>query len=141
MWTTCSSSSLPSACDLKLAMNHKNRQFCSRLGWLILCLAILAGGCGTSANHRRAEARPEPESKAESEPESESESEPATDERVTQSGARLWSQSCTFCHHYLRDASYFSQAEWDIIMMHMRLRANLTAAEHRAILQFLKSAN
>ena len=34
-----------------------------------------------------------------------------------------------------------SDAEWDVAMHHMRIRANLTAEEHRKILEFLKSAN
>jgi hypothetical protein len=54
-------------------------------------------------------------------------------------GAELWSQRCTQCH-FARDPGTFSQQEWEMIMLHMRVRANLTAAEHRAILGFFGAA-
>jgi hypothetical protein len=34
----------------------------------------------------------------------------------------------------------YSDAQWDVIVHHMRLRANITGQEQRAILEFLKSA-
>ena len=34
-----------------------------------------------------------------------------------------------------------SKAEWDVNMFHMRVRANLTAEEHKKILEFLKASN
>jgi hypothetical protein len=54
--------------------------------------------------------------------------------------AQLWSQNCNRCHNY-RSPGSLSDAEWDVAMHHMRLRANLTAEEHEAILDFLKSGN
>ena len=54
--------------------------------------------------------------------------------------AQLWGELCARCH-YARDAATFSQLQWEMIMMHMRIRANLTAAEHRAILDFFKPAH
>jgi len=55
-------------------------------------------------------------------------------------GAQLWAQNCNRCHNFRSPGSY-SDAQWDIAMHHMRIRANLTAEEHRNILEFLKSAN
>ena len=55
-------------------------------------------------------------------------------------GAQLWAENCVRCHNN-RSPSTYSDAEWDVAMHHMRIRANLTAEEHRKILQFLKSAN
>jgi hypothetical protein len=55
-------------------------------------------------------------------------------------GAQLWAERCSQCH-YVRDPGTFSRAQWEVIMLHMRVRANLTATEHQAILEFLKSAN
>ncbi len=55
-------------------------------------------------------------------------------------GALLWRQNCARCHN-LRDPSERSDREWDVIALHMRVRGNLTAEEHRKILKFLKSAN
>lgn len=55
-------------------------------------------------------------------------------------GAQLWAQNCVRCHN-IRSPSIYSDAEWEVSMHHMRIRANLTAKEHSKILEFLKSAN
>lgn len=55
-------------------------------------------------------------------------------------GAQLWAGNCVRCHNN-RSPSTYSDAEWDVAVHHMRIRANLTAEEHRRILEFLKSAN
>ena len=52
-------------------------------------------------------------------------------------GARLWSPYCSTCHN-ARPAAERSPGEWDTIMMHMRVRANLPADDARALLEFLK---
>ncbi len=54
--------------------------------------------------------------------------------------AQLWSENCSRCHN-IRSPNSYSDAQWDVAMMHMRIRANLTAEEHKKILEFLKSAN
>ena len=55
-------------------------------------------------------------------------------------GAQLWAESCVRCHN-VRSPSIYSDAEWDVAMHHMRIRANLTAEESTKVLEFLKSAN
>lgn len=55
-------------------------------------------------------------------------------------GSQLWAENCTRCHN-VRSPSAYSDPEWEVAMHHMRIRANLTAEEHRKILEFLKSAN
>ncbi len=55
-------------------------------------------------------------------------------------GARTWVENCIRCHN-LREPHERSDREWELIVHHMRVRANLTAEEHRLILDFLKSAN
>ncbi len=55
-------------------------------------------------------------------------------------GAELWAQNCRRCHNF-RDPTSLSDAQWDVVMMHMRIRANLTAEEHQLILEYLKSSN
>ena len=55
-------------------------------------------------------------------------------------GARIWAQTCMRCHN-LRPPRERSDREWEAITFHMRIRANLTAEEHRRILGFLKAAN
>lgn len=56
------------------------------------------------------------------------------------SGAQLWSENCTRCHN-LRPPTSFSDTQWDTIVHHMRLRANLTGYEARQIVTFLKASN
>lgn len=53
-------------------------------------------------------------------------------------GAELWAENCVRCHN-IRSPSNYSPAQWEVVMMHMRVRANLTPEEHKKILEFLKS--
>ena len=62
------------------------------------------------------------------------------EEGQIRAGALAWSQNCMRCHN-LRNPQERSDREWDVIVHHMRVRANLTAEEHRLILRFLQSAN
>jgi cytochrome c5 len=55
-------------------------------------------------------------------------------------GAQLWGETCARCHNY-RPPQYYSDAQWDLIVHHMRLRANLTGAEAREITKFLQASN
>ena len=56
------------------------------------------------------------------------------------SGATLWAQNCGHCHN-TRSPDSFSDTQWDVAVLHMRVRANLTAEEHKQILAFLRSAH
>ena len=62
------------------------------------------------------------------------------EEGQIRAGALAWSQNCMRCHN-LRNPQERSDREWDVIVHHMRVRANLTAEEHRLIVRFLQSAN
>lgn len=64
---------------------------------------------------------------------------PSADARP-KGGAQVWAQNCMRCHN-LRRPRERSDREWEVIVHHMRVRANLTAEEHRLILGFLKAAN
>lgn len=55
-------------------------------------------------------------------------------------GAELWVDNCARCHS-LRSPETYSDAEWEVSMLHMRIRANLTAEEYRAVLEFLEAGN
>lgn len=55
-------------------------------------------------------------------------------------GAQLWGDNCARCHNS-RPPNDFTDDQWEVIMHHMRVRANLTAYEHEKILKFLQSAN
>lgn len=56
------------------------------------------------------------------------------------SGSRLWAQNCARCHNS-RSPSELSPAQWDVVMIHMRVRAGLTGDDSRSILEFLQTAN
>ncbi len=55
-------------------------------------------------------------------------------------GAKEWQLVCGSCHN-LRSPSELSNAEWDVAMGQMRVRAGLTGAQARDILAFLKASN
>jgi cytochrome c1 len=63
----------------------------------------------------------------------------STDSYMGLSGEELWSNNCLRCHN-IRPPTMYSDAQWDVIVHHMRLRANITGQEQRAIVAFLKSA-
>lgn len=56
------------------------------------------------------------------------------------SGVELWSDNCARCHN-MRPPNEFSAAQWETIVHHMRLRANLTGEEAREITQFLQASH
>jgi cytochrome c1 len=55
-------------------------------------------------------------------------------------GAQLWAENCTRCHNAPSPDRY-SDAQWEVVVDHMRLRANLTGQEARQIAEFLKASN
>lgn len=55
-------------------------------------------------------------------------------------GAQLWAENCASCHNF-RSPNSYSDAQWDVAVTHMRVRANLTGAEERAIVEFLKTTD
>lgn len=57
---------------------------------------------------------------------------------LVRQGAREWSAYCSGCHN-ARPPSERSPGEWDTIMLHMRVRANLPAQDAEALLAFLRS--
>ena len=54
--------------------------------------------------------------------------------------AQLWTENCSRCHNNLSPTTH-SDAEWDVVVHHMRVRANLTAEESSRVLEFLKAGN
>jgi hypothetical protein len=54
--------------------------------------------------------------------------------------AQVWAENCNRCHNS-RPPGEFSDVQWEVIVHHMRVRAGLTAEEHRVILAFLKASN
>jgi hypothetical protein len=77
--------------------------------------------------------------KAKRKTESESSSTVSSDTYLGLTGEQLWSNNCLRCHN-IRPPTMYGNAQWDVIVHHMRLRANITGQEQRAIVEFLKSA-
>ena len=63
----------------------------------------------------------------------------SSDSYMGLTGEELWSNNCQRCHN-IRPPTMYGNAQWDVIVHHMRLRANITGQEQRAIVEFLKSA-
>ncbi len=59
---------------------------------------------------------------------------------VDKSGAQLWGETCSRCHS-MRPPQSLTDAEWDVVGLHMRTRANLSGKETAKIIEFLKMAN
>jgi outer membrane biogenesis lipoprotein LolB len=53
------------------------------------------------------------------------------------SGVELWQNHCMRCHN-MRSPTELDDGQWEVAMMHMRLRANLSGDEQRAILAVMK---
>jgi cytochrome c1 len=65
----------------------------------------------------------------------------AVSQKVTaKSGSQLWGENCIRCHNAPASDEY-SGAEWEVIGMHMKQRANLTDDEMNKIVTFLKQEN
>ncbi|MBD80963.1 MAG: hypothetical protein CL840_18745 [Crocinitomicaceae bacterium] len=58
----------------------------------------------------------------------------------SKSGAQIWGETCIRCHNPA-DPATFSDLEWDVVAMHMQVRANLTPEETKKVIEFLQSAN
>ena len=54
--------------------------------------------------------------------------------------AQIWSENCIRCHN-TRPPDWYSDAEWEVAMQHMRVRGYLTGSDHRAVEEFLKAGN
>lgn len=65
---------------------------------------------------------------------------PAPPVAIGKSGAQLWAENCQRCHNLRSPASY-SPAQWEVAMLHMRVRAPLTRDQHDKILAFLKAGS
>lgn len=62
---------------------------------------------------------------------------PKTETPKTLTGAELYAINCNRCHPE-RSPVERRATEWKTILTHMRVRANLPAAQARAILQYLQ---
>ncbi len=56
------------------------------------------------------------------------------------SGAQLWGENCAHCHN-APPPGEFNNDNWEIVGMHMQVRANFTQTDMTKIIDFMKSAN
>lgn len=56
------------------------------------------------------------------------------------SGAQLWGENCSRCHNAPAPGE-FNNDNWEIVGMHMRVRANLIQPDVDKIVEFLKGSN
>jgi mono/diheme cytochrome c family protein len=99
-------------------MRNKNGWLVAGFSYLALATMIfLATGCSTTTGKNAV---------AEAEP--------------TGNGPKLWADNCVRCHN-IRSPSMYNDAQWEVVSMHMRVRANLTAGDTREVLAFLKSTH
>ena len=56
------------------------------------------------------------------------------------SGAQLWSENCARCHN-VPGPGEFNNDNWEIVGMHMQVRANITQTDANKIIDFMKSTN
>jgi cytochrome c5 len=88
-------------------------------------LALVTGGDTNAPAAKTAEAKP-------------SEAKPAKKPAKQKlNGGELYAIHCNRCHAE-RYATEFTSAQWKSLMTHMRVRANLPAAQARLILKFLQ---
>ena len=91
---------------------------------ILWCAAALLGASLIGAGLTPAQAEPEKQTDRKAAP-----------KKLT--GAELYAINCNRCHPE-RYATEFTSAQWKTIMLHMRVRANLPAAQAKEILKFLK---
>ena len=105
-------------------MNWKNKMSAAVATLVLAGLGFTLTGCSTTGDAKKTDAKDSPPKPTAAGP----------------SGATLWANNCGHCHN-IRSPDSYSDAQWDVAMLHMRVRANLTAEEHKQILAFLKSAH
>lgn len=65
---------------------------------------------------------------------------PVPDPMAFVRGAQRWANTCNRCHS-MRDPREFDDAQWQVIVAHMRVRAALTESDAADIRRFLQESN
>ncbi len=103
---------------------------------ILFIASTLLGVCLMGLGLTSAYADPEKNTDPKAEPKTDQKAEPkAAPKKLT--GAELYAINCSRCHPE-RYATEFTPGQWQTIMLHMRVRANLPAAQAKEILKFLK---
>jgi len=61
-----------------------------------------------------------------------------TEKELFRRGAKIWPYYCGHCHN-ARPGGEFNRLEWDTLMLHMRVRANLPAKDAEALRVYLRA--
>jgi cytochrome c5 len=101
---------------------------------LLVGAAIIAGCAGPSTS------QPDASAGASTSPEGKPKALASGAATLELSGNELWSQNCGQCHNS-RSPKDYSDAQWAVAVMHMRIQARLTGEEERKIRQFLQASN
>lgn len=104
---------------------HLNRKYLLAGGFLAFLTVSLVYGCASEKNPPPT-TTPTPSAQASASP--------------VKGRAQIWSENCMRCHN-MRAPDSYSDGEWEVSMTHMRIRGYLTGQEHKAVEEFLKSAN
>jgi len=96
------------------------KQICSTVA---ATLMMIAAGCGTPP--------PAPDHASPA---------AARQTAASKGGAELWADNCSRCHN-IRPPQSYSDAQWQAVVHHMRLRADLTGEETRKITEFLQASH
>ncbi len=59
---------------------------------------------------------------------------------ANKSGAQLWGENCSRCHN-APGPGELNNDNWEVVGLHMQVRANITRTDMDKIIDFLKSAN
>jgi hypothetical protein len=54
--------------------------------------------------------------------------------------SQMWAENCMRCHN-IRDPKSYSDTQWQVALHQMRVRGNLLAEEHKAILELMQASN
>ena len=58
--------------------------------------------------------------------------------KSAESGRTIWSNNCMRCHNSPPSSAYTNE-QWEVIGMHMQIRANLTNEDTKKVVEFLTS--
>jgi hypothetical protein len=59
---------------------------------------------------------------------------------LDKSGAQLWGENCQRCHN-IPPPTVYNDDQWNVIVKHMRIRANITGGEADKIREFIQGSN
>ena len=67
-------------------------------------------------------------------------SRPQAEAVLTKGRAQMWSENCMRCHN-IRNPKSYSDSQWQVALHQMRVRGNLLAEEHKAVLELMQASN